>query len=108
MNIFNLESLTNKPTCFQSTSPTCIDLILTNKKSFFKNPTVLEVGTSDHHSFITTALRTQVIKGNVKMKMCRDYKTFNTELFFKKETGERKPYNLWLFVLSKHLHSTPQ
>ena len=110
MNIFNLESLTNKPTCFQSTSPTCIDLILTNKKSFFKNPTVLEVGTSDHHSFITTALRTQVIKGNVKMKMCRDYKTFNTELFFKKKL-ERENHttydysyfqNTFIALLSKH------
>ena len=87
MNIFNLESLTNKPTCFQSTSSTCIDLILTNKKSFFKNPTVLEVGTSDHHSFITTALRTQVIKGKAKMKLYRDYKIFNIKLL-KREIGE--------------------
>ena len=33
MNTFNLDSLINKPTCFQSANPTCIDLILTNKKS---------------------------------------------------------------------------
>ena len=52
MNTFNLDSLINKPTCFQSANPTCIDLILTNKKSFFKNSNVLEVGISDHHSFI--------------------------------------------------------
>ena len=31
MNAFNLESLINKPTCFQSENPSCIDLILTNK-----------------------------------------------------------------------------
>ena len=30
MNTFNLESLINKLTCFQSADPTCIDLILTN------------------------------------------------------------------------------
>ena len=50
VNIFNLDSLTNKPTCFQSANPTCIDLILTNKKNLFKNSNVLEVGISDHHS----------------------------------------------------------
>ena len=87
MNTFNLDSLINKPTCFQSANPTCIDLILTNKKSLFKNSNVLEVGISDHHSFITTALRTQLIKGNAKMKMYRDYKTFNIE--FSKETFQR-------------------
>ena len=41
MNTFNLESLINKPTCFQSANPTCIDLILTNKKTLFKNSNVL-------------------------------------------------------------------
>ena len=80
MNTFNLDSLINKPTCFQLANPTCIDLILTNKKSLFKNSNVLEVRISNHHSFITTALRSQLIKGNTKMKMYRDYKTFNTEL----------------------------
>ena len=77
MNTFNLESLINKPTCFQPAHPTCIGLILTNKKSLFKNSNVLEARISDHHSFITTALRTQLIKGNANMKMYRVYKTFN-------------------------------
>ena len=36
MNTFDLEYLIKKPACFQSTSPSCIDLILTNKKEFFK------------------------------------------------------------------------
>ena len=76
MNTFNLDSLINKPTCFQSANPTCIDLILTNQKSLFKNSSVLVVGISNHGSFITTALRAQLIKGNVKMRMNRDYKTF--------------------------------
>ena len=56
MNTFDLEYLIKKPTCFQSTSPSCIDLILTNKKEFFKNCNALEVGISDHHSLIVTAL----------------------------------------------------
>ena len=32
MNTWNLDSLINKPTSFQSANPTCIDLILINKK----------------------------------------------------------------------------
>ena len=44
MNTFNLDSLIHKPTCFQSANPICTDLILTNKKSLFKNSNFLEVG----------------------------------------------------------------
>ena len=49
MSCFDLEILIKVPTCFQSTNPTFIDLILTNKKNFFKNSNVLEVGISDHY-----------------------------------------------------------
>ena len=59
MNTFDLKCLIKKPTCFQSTSPSCTDLILTNKNEFFKNSNVFEVGISDHHSLIVTALRSQ-------------------------------------------------
>ena len=45
-----------------------IDLILNNKKELFKNCNVLEVGISDHHNFIVTALKSQLIKGNAKIK----------------------------------------
>ena len=73
MNIFNLESLISK--YFQPTNPTCIDLILTNKKVCFKNSNALEVGTSDHYNFITAALKNQPVKGLAPMiihilKMC--------------------------------------
>ena len=36
MNTFDLERLIKKATCFQSTNPSCIDLILTDKKDFLK------------------------------------------------------------------------
>ena len=51
-----------QPSCFQSSNPTCMDLILTNKKEFFKNTGVIEVGISDHHSLIVTALKRGFIK----------------------------------------------
>ena len=44
--LFHPESLINTPTCFQSEKPRCIDLILTNKKSLFKNSKTFEVGIS--------------------------------------------------------------
>ena len=72
---------------FSISKSTCIDLIVTNKESLFKNSNVLENGISDRHSFITTALRTQVIKGKAKMKLYRDYKIFNIKLL-KREIGE--------------------
>ena len=68
MNSFGLESLNNKPTCFQSKYPSCIDFILTNKKDLFKNSNVLEIGISDHHRFIITVLKNQLVKGKAKTK----------------------------------------
>lgn len=53
-NTFYLKCLIKKPFYFQSTTPSCTDLILTNKKQFFKN-SVLEVMISDHHSLVVTA-----------------------------------------------------
>ena len=81
MNTFELECLIKKPTCFPSTSPSCIDLILTNKKEFFQNSNVLEVGISDPHSLIVTALRNQLVKHNAKTKLYRDYNSFDVKLF---------------------------
>ena len=81
ITLFNLESLINTPTCFQSKKPRCIDLILTNKKSLFKNSKTFEVGISDHHHLVLTSMRSQYIQGNPKIKFYRDYKSFNFESF---------------------------
>ena len=55
-------------------------LILT-KKDLFKNSNVLEVGISDHHSLINAALKSQLVKGNKKTKLYRDYIEFNMDNF---------------------------
>ena len=81
MIIFNLECLIKKPTCFQSSNPTCIDLILTNKKEFFKNTDVIEVGISDHHSLTVAAWKSLLLKGNAKTKLYQDYDSFNIDHF---------------------------
>ena len=54
MSYLDLENLIKVPTCFQSTYPTCIELILTNKKSLFKNSNALEVEIPDHHNLALT------------------------------------------------------
>ena len=82
MSTFDMEYLIKKPTCFQSAKPNCVDLILTNnKKKLFKNSNVLEVGICDHHSFIGTALKSQLIKDNTKIKLYRDCSSFKMEMF---------------------------
>ena len=89
MNTFDLECLIKKPTCFQSTIPSCADLILANRKEFFKNSNVLDLGISDHHSLIVTALQSQLVKGNAKAKLYRDYNSFDIKLF--KEDFDKNP-----------------
>ena len=87
MNTFNLECLINKPTYLQSEIPSCIDLTLTNKKELFKHSEVNQVGISDHNSFVVTSSKIQLVKGNAKTKIYRDYSTFNMEAF-KKDLGK--------------------
>ena len=52
-----------------------------NKQEFFKNTDVIEVGISDHHSLIVTALKSLLLKGNAKTKLYRDYNFFNMDHF---------------------------
>ena len=42
---------------------------------------MLEVGISDDHSFIITALKSQLATGNTKAKLYRDYSEFNMSNF---------------------------
>ena len=49
---YDLSSLIKKPTCYQSHTPSCIDLILTNRKHLFQLSNTFETGLSDHHKLI--------------------------------------------------------
>ena len=111
MTLFNLESLINTPTCFHSEKPRCIDLIITNKKGLLKNSKTFEVGISDHHNLILTAMRSQYIQGNPKIKFYRDYKSFNFESFHnelnellksEKDINYSLLENIFLQVLNVH------
>ena len=57
-NFYNLESLSNTPTCFKHPeNPSCIDLLLTNSKNNFDETVVLESGLSDFHKLIASVLK---------------------------------------------------
>ena len=54
-NTYNLKCLVKEPTCFKNIdNPSCIDLILTNKPSYFQNNCVIETGLSDFHKLTMT------------------------------------------------------
>ena len=50
IEINNLYNLIKKPTCFKSSKGSCIDLILTNKKSLFQFSDIYETDLIDCHT----------------------------------------------------------
>ena len=82
---FDLESLIVSPTCYQSINPTCIDLILTNKKNHFMKSATFETDFSDHHKLITTILRKakKIIPKKCSTEITRDLTKRNLKLKFK-------------------------
>ena len=46
---YDLSSLIQETTRYQSHTPSCIDLILTNRKHLFQLSKTFETGLSDHH-----------------------------------------------------------
>ena len=111
MTTFDLECLIKKPTCFQSSNPTCVDLILTSKKEFVKNTDVIEVGISNNHSLTVTVLKSLLLKGNAKTKLYRDCDSFIVDHFKKDFDNNLKNdsiteyshfRNVFLEILHKH------
>ena len=75
---YDLTNLVRNPTCFKSDSPRCIDLILTNRKSSFKDTVTIETGLSDFHLMILTVLKGGYVKRGPKIITYRDYSKFST------------------------------
>ena len=78
---YNLSSLIKKPTCYQSHTPSCIDLILANRKHLFQLSDTFETSLSDHHKLICTILKSGGFKGVPIAKIYRCYKTFYVDQF---------------------------
>ena len=108
---FNLEYLIKKLTCFKG-YPSCIDLIIANKKSYFKKTCVLETGISDFHKLTAVSLKSQILKAPPKRKLYRDYKKFdenslNNDLKSKLDSIKNLDYSsfedIFIKVLNTHV-----
>ena len=78
----NLEGLIKKPTCYKNhENPTCIDLILTNRPSYFQQSNVFETSISDFHLLIDTQLKMGFQKKLPKIIGYLDYKKFDNAKF---------------------------
>ena len=88
LRIFNIKSLISSTTCFQSITPTCIDLTLTNQADFFSNSNTCKVGISDHHHLVSTMLNKKITEESTKTLFYRDYKKFEETKFARDLTYE--------------------
>ena len=80
--LINLSSLIDKPTCYKNfDKPTCIDLILTNKPSYFQHSNVFETGLSDFHLLTVTEFKMGFQKLKPQVITYRNYKKFNNDRF---------------------------
>ena len=73
IDTFCLENLIKESTCFKSTVPTTIDLIVTNQKSLFMKSSACESSLSDFHKLTTTIQRKSIAKGNPRNIIYRNY-----------------------------------
>ena len=63
----SFEHLINEPTCFKGTA-SWIDLIITNRKSYFKDACVTVTGKSDFHKLMAVSLKSEILKTLQKIK----------------------------------------
>ena len=74
----NLVNLNDKPTCYKNfKNPTSIDLILTNRPSYFQHTNVFETNISDFHLLTVTEFKMKFQKMNPKIVTYRDYKKYD-------------------------------
>ena len=78
---YDLKNLVKTATCFQTDPPTSLDLILTNKLRSFINTKSVTTGLSDHHSMVTTMLRSHVTKLSPIEVRFRSFRSFDETVF---------------------------
>ena len=88
---FNLENLIKEATCFKG-SPSCIDLIITNRKPYCKKTCLIETGLSDFHKLTAVSVKSQILRTPPKRKLYRDYK-----ILFAYKNGFTK--TIWFLIL---------
>ena len=94
-HVYNLDSLSNTPTCFKSPeNPSCIDLLLTNTKNNFDETVALESCLSDFHKLVVSVLKSYFKNEDPKVIYYRDYKYFDNEMFSNELENELK--KIWM------------
>ena len=79
---FNLKNLIHEATCFKGL-PSCVDLVITNRKPYLKNNCVAATEMSDFQKLTAVSLKSQVMKALTKHKFYRNYKNFDKDDFNK-------------------------
>ena len=80
--LYCLKNLITEPTCYKSCkNPTCIDLIITNRPTYFQHSTTFETGISDFHKIVMTVMKTQFRKYPAKIVTYRDYRNYSKSNF---------------------------
>ena len=79
LQAYNLTSLIKEATCFQSSNPSCINLIIPNQKNVCKLFNTFETGISDHQKLISTVTQFGSFKGRPRQKIYRSYRSLNIE-----------------------------
>ena len=112
LNLFNLKSLILSLTYFQSTNPTCIDLVLTNQEDLFNNSNTCEVGIPDNHYLVLTMLNKknskavpklyfiEIIRSLIKNKFTKD---LTHELQYIKNSSYNQFQKLFVTVFDNHV-----
>ena len=81
-DLSGLRNLINVPTCYKNfDNPSSIDLILTNRPSYFQRSTVFETGLSGLHLLTITEFKMSFQKREPKVIKYRDYKNFDLRSF---------------------------
>ena len=82
--IYNLKHLIKDKTCFKNTTePTYIDLIITNRPKCFQDSVVIETGLSDFHKMSAKVTKMYYTKQKPSTVRYRKFKNFCNDSFIK-------------------------
>ncbi len=75
-DIYDLDSMINKPTRVTKSTESCLDVILTNTPSLIQKADTYEAGLSDH-KMVFAILNTKVLKPKANTFHKRTFRTFD-------------------------------
>ena len=82
MESYDLKNLVRVPTCHKNPeNPSCIGLLLTNKRLCFQDTNAFETGLSGFHKLVVTVMKTYFRKMKPKSLRYRSYKNFDNYAF---------------------------